>query len=215
MAVWMLLSIVVLPTPCKMVLCLCLVTSVCCIVVTCLLLMQQVYAHIPLTAHSTYYKDIIGNISSSETLIRSDNVSVRCPCLRFISRAYATSKPVLAPAVVWSEAHSSAFTQKQLSRLCIDTASPVLPPCAWTGTVLLLHVCRVVSPGLVMCVSQLCCLLTLLQTEIVITLRYPLMGGWKTDFVLGEKMAAHACEVIISQQHRCTCVYCLQKLTVV
>eukprot|EP00878_Enallax_costatus_P023618 GHUV01025125.1.p1 GENE.GHUV01025125.1~~GHUV01025125.1.p1 ORF type:complete len:457 (+),score=118.13 GHUV01025125.1:677-2047(+) len=56
---------------------------------------QQVYAHIPLSAHSTYYKDIIGNISSSDTLARSDNI------------------------------------------------------------------------------------------EIVINLRYPLMGGWKTDFVLG------------------------------
>lgn len=38
-------------------------------------MLQQVYAHMPLSAHSTYYKDIIGNISSSDTITRSDNVS--------------------------------------------------------------------------------------------------------------------------------------------
>jgi hypothetical protein len=33
-------------------------------------------------------------------------------------------------------------------------------------------------------------LLLLPQTTIEVRLRYPLMGGWKTDFTLGEPLAA-------------------------
>jgi hypothetical protein len=40
-----------------------------------LLLLQDVKAHLPAAAHSLYYRDIIGNISSSDTTHTSKEVS--------------------------------------------------------------------------------------------------------------------------------------------
>lgn len=46
-----------------------------CLVSAVPLLLQDVRAHLPAAAHSLYYKDIIGNISSSDTTHTSKEVS--------------------------------------------------------------------------------------------------------------------------------------------
>jgi hypothetical protein len=144
---------------------------------------QGLKARLPPSARALYYKDLIGNVSSSNTrrsLKEVGRVCCVCMCVCWGSGVFACAYVCVCPrACCQTLLRSGPLYAPTAREHACQTASPVvrLPSRR--------HARAPSRPAFTAETSSTPQTHGNAQTAVDISLRYPLMGGWKADFLLG------------------------------